>query len=303
MQVGETKEFSVTIPADYSNEKLAGKQADYVITLHKVEEKQLPELDDAFAESVSKGQFSTLEDLRKAISDDLLESKQRRIRDELREKVVQAVIDQAQITLHPLLIEEEAEEMLHQFTHLLEHQRLTLDQYLLMTKQSRQEYLDSLKPDAEKRVKRELVLDEVAEKEEITVSPEEIEALYQAYAQAGQPLSRTEAQTRALIASYRREKAVSQLIKLTTDADEADSEEVAEGEASEEASIANAKAAAQVAAALSSEAETEATNVEAQTSAQEEQPGNTLAAESESVSTMETQLETNSTSGDTMGQK
>lgn len=303
MQVGETKEFSVTIPADYSNEKLAGKQADYVITLHKVEEKQLPELDDAFAESVSKGQFSTLEDLRKAISDDLLESKQRRIRDELREKVVQAVIDQAQITLHPLLIEEEAEEMLHQFAHLLEHQRLTLDQYLLMTKQSRQEYLDSLKPDAEKRVKRELVLDEVAEKEEITVSPEEIEALYQAYAQAGQPLSRTEAQTRALIASYRREKAVSQLIRLTTDADEADSEEVAEGEASEEASIANAKAAAQVAAALSSEAETEATNVEAQTSAQEEQAGSILAGESESVSTMETQLETNSTSGDAMGQR
>lgn len=254
MQVGETKEFNTTIPTDYSNDKLAGKQADYVITLHKVEEQHLPELDDAFAQSASNGDFSDLEDLRKAISDELLESKQRRIRDDLRERVVQAVVDQAQITLHPLLVQEEAEEMLHQLSHLLEQQRLTLDQYLLMTKQSREEYLNTLRPDAEKRARRQLVLDEVANKEEISVEPEEINALYQAYAQAGQPLTRSDAQTRALIASYLREKTITHLVELTTDADTNEESEVAQ---SEEASIENASAAAQSAADVVEEAGSE----------------------------------------------
>jgi trigger factor len=252
MMVGETREFSTTIPADYNNEKLAGKQATYLVTLHKVEEKQLPELDDAFASAASKGQYESLEDLRKAISDEILETKKRQIRDRLREKVVEAIIEQAQFNIHPLLIEEEAEEILHQFSHLLEQQRLTLDQYLMITRQSREEYLNSLKPNAEKRVKQQLVLDEIADKEEISVAPEEIEALYRAYAQSGQPLQQTEAQTRALLVNYRREKTITHLVELTTDADLDAVSAVAEPE---EASIEKATAAAQAAAGLTTEVE------------------------------------------------
>ncbi len=250
MQVGESKTFSTTIPEDYSNEKLAGKQADYEITLHKVETKQLPELNDALASEVSEGAFETLEDLRKAISDEILEGKKRSARDGLREKVVNAVIEQAQVTLHPLLVEEEAEEMLHQLSHLLEQQRLTLDQYLMMTRQSREEYLETLKPDAEKRAKRQLVLDEVANQESITVGADEIEALFRAYEQAGQHLSRNEGQIRALAVSYRREKAITRLVELTTDPDPDAPNEVTE---TEEVSAENAQAAALVADSLSEE--------------------------------------------------
>lgn len=252
MQAGETRTFSTTIPEDYTNEKLAGKQADYEVTLHKVEAKQLPELDDAFAEKASNGEYQTLEDMRKAISDEILEGKQRRIRDELREKVVEAVMEQAQITLHPSLVEEEAEEMMHQLSHLLEQQRLSIDQYLMMTKQNREQYLKSIKPDAEKRAKRQLVLDEVAEKEDVAVAPEEIEALFRAYEQAGQSLPRTEGQIRSLFTSYRREKAITRLIELTTDPDPDTVSEVAD---SEEATIENAAVAAEAAAELASEAE------------------------------------------------
>lgn len=268
MQAGETKSFSTTIPQDYGNEKLAGKQADYVITLHKIEEKQLPELDDALAEKISNGEYQTLEDMRKAVSDNILEGKKRSIRDALREKVLEAVIDQAQITLHPLLIEEEAEEMVHQLSHLLEQQQMSMDQYLMMTRQSRQEYLDSVKPDAEKRVKRQLVLDEVANKEDIAIDPQEIEALFRAYAQAGQELPRTDGQIRALAVSYRREKAITRLVELTTDPDpDMESEE----EETEEASIENAQAAALVADATVEEAlHTTATAEESDTSSASE---------------------------------
>ena len=114
MQAGETKSFSTTLPADYSNEKLAGKQADYEVTVHEVEAKEVPVLDDAFAAKVSDDQFETLEDLSKYFSDNILETKKRKISDDLREKAMDAVIEQSTFTIHPLLIEEEAEEMAHQ---------------------------------------------------------------------------------------------------------------------------------------------------------------------------------------------
>jgi len=128
--------------------------------------------------------------------------------------------------------------MLHQLSHVLEQQRMSLDQYLLMMKKTREEYLKDVEPDAKKRVERELVLDQVANQEQITVLPEEVEAFFRAYEQAGQPLQRTEAQIRAIVINYRREKTITRLVELTTDPDP--TEEAAE----EETSMENAEAAA-----------------------------------------------------------
>ncbi|HEX4204471.1 MAG TPA: trigger factor [Ktedonobacteraceae bacterium] len=257
MNVGETKSFSTTIPEDYSNEKLAGKQADYTVTLHKVEEKHLPEVDDAFAAQVSEGQFESTEDLSKALSDNILENKKRSIREELREQAIKKVIEDATFTIHPLLIEEETEDMMHQFSHVLEQQHLSMDQYLMMTRKSREEYLQDLKPEAEERVKRQLVLEAIAEKEGIEIAPEELEMIFNTYAQLGQPLPRTENQIRSLAISYRREKALTRLLELTTDPDpdEVSEESVAELEAED-----NALAAAQAGEDASVEAHNESTD-------------------------------------------
>ena len=239
MQVGESKTFTTTLPADYTNENLAGKEAQYEVTLHKVEEKELPELDDAFATQV--GGYETLEDLRQVISDQILENKKRRINNELRNKVVEAVIEQAQVTIHPILVKEEAEEMLHQLSHLLEQQRMSMDQYLLMMRKTREEYLQEIQPEAEQRVKHQLVLDEVAKQEDIKVEPQELEALVQAYAQAGEPIARTEQQLRTLAVNYRREKAISRLVELTTDPDP-DAESVEASVESTQAEVAEIRA-------------------------------------------------------------
>ncbi len=273
MTAGETKEFTTTLPADYAKEEMAGKEGHYTVTVHKVEEKEVPPLEDELAAQVSNGEYQTLEDLRKAISDELLTSKQRRIRDELRERALQAVIEQATITLHPLLIQEEVEDMIHQFTHMLEQQRMSLDQYLMLIHKTEAEYEKELEPEAEQRLKRELVLEALAKSEEITVTDEELEALFRAYAQVGQALQRSEAQRRALTASYRREKALTRLVELTTDAEEAELEEAegAEEAASEEASIANALAAAELGAQLAAEAETQNAGADEETGPASEQ--------------------------------
>jgi len=236
MVVGESKTFSATIPEDYANEKLAGKASSYEITLHKVEFKSLPEFDDAFASAASKEEYASLEDMRKGLSDQILEGKKRKIREDLREQVLNAVVDQAELTIHPVLIDEEAHEMKHQMTHLLEQQRMSMDQYLMLVKKTEAEYEESLKPEAEKRVRQQLVLDEFIKKEEIHVSPEEVESLFRFYAQMGQNLPQTEAQVRNVASSLQREKAISRLIELTTDPDPDEVQGLPEvvGEASEE---------------------------------------------------------------------
>jgi trigger factor len=273
MQAGESKTFSTTISADYANSKLAGKQADYAVTMLKVEEKHVPELDDALAEKVSDGQQTTLEDLRKVISDRILEDKKRRIREELRERVIGAVIDQSKVAVHPSLIEEQSEDMIHQLSHMLEPQHLSVDQYLKMIRKSREEYLQELRPQAEQHIKRQLVLDAVADTEDIKVTPEEFNAVAQLYAQMGQDVSHSEAQLRGLEASYRREKAITRLVELTTDPDP---DEEIEEEAAEEASIANAEAAAlageglEEESAVSTEADRTLSEVTAETQSEPE---------------------------------
>ena len=94
---------------------------------------------------------------------------------------------------------------------------MSMDQYLMLTKKTREEYVDELEPEAEKRVQRQLVLDEVIKNEEISVAPEEVEALFRAYAQMGQSLPQTEGQIRALAQSLLREKAITRLVELTTE--------------------------------------------------------------------------------------
>jgi len=258
MQAGESKTFSVTLPADYSNEKLAGEQADYEITLHKVEVKELPEVDDAFAEKVSDGQYQSLEDLSKVVSDNILEGKKRKTREELRDKIVDAVIEQATFKIHPLLIEEQAHDMLHQFEHMLEQQHISLDQYLTMMRKTHDEYVKELEPDAEKSVKRQLVLDEIARKENITVTAEEIEGLFALYSQAGQQLPRSEEQIRALASSYRREKTLQRLTEIIAGPDPESEEVDVSEQAEEEATLNNAEAAALASEAAAVEAQGEA---------------------------------------------
>jgi trigger factor len=268
MKAGESKTFSTTIPDDYSNEKLAGKQADYEVTVHSVETKHVPPIDDEFAKKVSDGQYGSVEELSKVISDNIVTRKKRSNDEELREKVLNAIIEQSTFVIHPLLIDEEVHEMEHQMGHMLEGQHLSFDQYLKMIQKTHEQYHEESRPEAEQRVKRQLVLEAVAEHEQITVEPEEIEALYNAYAQMGQELPRSEEQIRSLMLSYRREKTLSRLIELTTDPDpDAVDEAETEEELAEEDAIANAEAAALVA-----ETETAEEEPAAATSLPDEQP-------------------------------
>lgn len=233
MNRGESKAFTTTIPDDYSNQKLAGKRADYQVLVHLIEEKHVPEFDDAFAAKASEGRYETLEEFSKALSDTILAKKKRLVNEELRKKVLETVIEQSHFVIHPLLIEEEAKEIVHQLEHMLEQEHLSIEQYLSMMHKSRAEYLEQVRPEAEQRVKRQLVLEQVVQKEGLAVQAEELEAILNTYAQMGHTLPSTEDQLRALAFTYRRQKALSLLVQLTTDPDpDVEMEQEAQSEAS-----------------------------------------------------------------------
>jgi trigger factor len=259
MSADESKAFSTTIPEDYSNEKLAGQQGDYEITVHKVEAKNLPELNDEFARQASEEQYESFEELTKGLSDNILENKKRSIREDLREKALSALVEQSTFVIHPALVDEQVDENLHRLGHMLEDQHLSMDQYLMMTRKSLAEYKTEIRPDAEQQVKRELVLDELAKREQVSVSSEELEALLNFYAQSGQPLPRTEEQQRSLLLSFRREKVLTRLVELTAgpDPDVSELEETEEAEVTEE----NAQAAALASEAISADAHNVTSNI------------------------------------------
>ncbi len=219
MTEGETKEFTTTIPEDYTNKDLAGKEAHYTVTLKAVKEKDLPPLDDELAKTA--GKYETLDDLRKAIHDDLLQRRTTQAQRDLEAKILEAVTEQASVELHHILIEEEADSLYHQMEHLLQQQQMSMDQFLMLSQKTAEEYKKELEPEAEKNAKTDLVLEAIADQEGLTVSDRELQSLLDLYARLGatkpQRVNQLSATARRrLEASIKRDKARNFLIEHAT---------------------------------------------------------------------------------------
>jgi trigger factor len=173
LREGETKQFTTTISADYANAELAGKEAHYDVTLKAVKERELPELDDELAKTA--GDFETLEGMRASYREQLERQRETEARREFREAVLKAVADQAQAEVHPIVVQEEIERMLDELRGMLQQNRIDLETFLQMSGKTEEQYREELRPEAEGRAKREMVLDAVAEAEQIPVGDGEIE--------------------------------------------------------------------------------------------------------------------------------
>ena len=173
MKEGESKEFTTTIPEDYSNPDLAGKEAHYDVKLLAVKVRELPEVDDELAKS--SGDFENVEQLRQAVRQQLMVQKINDARRTLRDEVVNKAIEGATVEPHQALVDDEIHSMEHETERMLAQSRLTLPQYLSIMQKTEEEYHKELEPDARQRVKRDLVLNEVAEAEGLSASQEEVE--------------------------------------------------------------------------------------------------------------------------------
>ena len=168
--IGEACEVNVTFPTEYHAEELAGKPAKFDVTVKSIKEKELPELNDEFSDNVSD--FSTLEEYKADLKTQLEDRKMRAATTENENNVVDKVVANAQMDLPKAMIDTEARSMADEYAQRLQNQGLNINDYLKYTGQTVEKLLEQLTPEAEKRIRTRLVLEKVAETENIEVNDE-----------------------------------------------------------------------------------------------------------------------------------
>ena len=171
----DESEFTVTVPEDYPREQYAGKDIRFKVSVLSVKEKSVPELDDEFAKSVGDG-FDDLETLRTNIRESLTSQAENAARNDLEQKSLEALCDVAVVNASPLLYERELEAMQADRERMLRQQGLDLATYLRFMGKSPDEFLDEMRPNAERRLVSALVMRKLAEVEEIEISDEDVQS-------------------------------------------------------------------------------------------------------------------------------
>lgn len=177
-------EVHVTFPEDYQEATLAGKAAVFKCTVREIKEKELPELDDDFACDVSE--FDTLAEYREDVKKTLTREKEEEAKAEKEEKVIEAIIAEAQMDIPEAMLATQQRSMADDFAQRIQMQGISIDQYFQFTGLTKAALLEQLKPQAEQRIKTRLVLEAVAKAENIEVSEEEYTAEIKKMAEAYQ---------------------------------------------------------------------------------------------------------------------
>ncbi len=170
----ETAEFDLPFPDDYRVEDLAGKTAHFSVTLVDLRERILPELDDAFAASVSDGQ--TVEELNTEVREALERRAEVEAKHQFGDRIIDFATSNATVELPEVMIANEVEIMRDELRARLAEQRIGLDQYLQLSSQTPEELMGELREPASRRVKTLLVLSAIAEQEGVDASDAEIDA-------------------------------------------------------------------------------------------------------------------------------
>ena len=182
MVQGEVKEFKLQIPADYPRSELAEKEPQFKVTVTEVKQEKLPELNDELAKQINP-EFETLDTLREKVSADLRQQAEEKAKIDFEEKVIQQVVDLAQVEFPPVLVEMEVDQLINEQSRRLQMGGQGLENYLKSVNKTEAELREEIKPVATKRVTRSLVLGEVADEEKIEVSDSEIDAKIEEFTQ------------------------------------------------------------------------------------------------------------------------
>ena len=174
MVPGSTAELNLAFDEgdETVNPQLWNKELRYVLTLKGVRERVLPAFDDELAQKA--GPFETFDEMRAQIEKDLLRNKAMEARGEVATAAINAVAETAEVDVPTSMVEKEIEDEITQFRSRLAQQRLTLDEYLALNGQSMDDLREEIRPNAERRIRNSLVLQEVAKAEGVQVTDEDI---------------------------------------------------------------------------------------------------------------------------------
>ena len=171
---GDTREVRVDFPADYGNPELAGKRATIRVTVRGVKEKILPQLDDELARSMTNGKQQTAEAYRQAVREELEESAKAIEKMDREQMAVKALVDASSVEVPESLVDRELTSELESLERSLGRQGLKLDKYLEYLGKSIDQWMDDRRPEAEARLKTDLVLQEFSRREGLEPADEEV---------------------------------------------------------------------------------------------------------------------------------
>lgn len=173
-QIGVETEVNVTFPEDYQAEELAGKPAVFKCTVKRLQEKQLPELDEDFVGEVSE-ESDTVEEYREEIRKKLEKRKTDEAKAVKEDAVVDAIIADAKMDIPEAMIETQQRQMVQDYAQRMQSQGISMEQYMQFTGMTGEMLLEQVKPQVMKKIQSRLVLEAVAAAEDIQVTEEEIE--------------------------------------------------------------------------------------------------------------------------------
>ncbi len=170
---GDEFDVNVTFPSDYQSEELAGRPAVFKVKLNEITIKELPDVDDDFAQDVSD--FDTLDEYKEDLRKKLLESKEAELKREREEAVVKKIIENSQMDVPEPMIDTQTKQMIQEFADSIQRQGLAFEQYMKFTGLTMQKMSEDFRPQALLSIQSRLVLEAVVAAEGIEASDEEIE--------------------------------------------------------------------------------------------------------------------------------
>ena len=168
---GDERTVTVTFPDDYPAPELAGKEAQFAVSVKEIKAKELPALDDDLA---AEAGFDTLDELREDIRSRIAEAETTQIEAEFRQAALDSAVKAATVEIPDALAESRARELWDQMLHSLAHQGITREAYLRIAGREEAEIVEQSKPDAEQALRREAVLAAIIDAEGIEPTEEEV---------------------------------------------------------------------------------------------------------------------------------
>ena len=170
---GDEFDVNVTFPEEYHAENLKGKPAVFKVKVNSIKRKEEAELNEDLAKELG---YDSVEDLKAKTKENLIKREETRIENEHKGKVVDAVVEGVNFEIPEAIVEREIQFQINRFAQQLQMQGMSLNQYFEMTGQNIEKMRESIKESAEKSVKRDLVLNEIAKAEKVEATEEEVNA-------------------------------------------------------------------------------------------------------------------------------
>ena len=171
---GDEAEVNVTFPEEYHAADLAGKPAMFKVKIHEIKAKELPELDDEFAQDVSE--FDTLAEYKENLKKNISERKEAEARRTKEDEAIRKIVEKSSMEIPDAMIDTQVETMIEEFAQRIAQQGLSFEQYMQFSGMTMDKMKDQVRPEAISRIESSLVLEQIAKDENIEVSDADVDA-------------------------------------------------------------------------------------------------------------------------------